>query len=824
MTERPIDLESILDELLDAYPEKREQLLDEIAAERPEAALTLRRMLTFAVDDSRGPNTLGQLAPRLFGQMLNDADIERVGTVLGPYEIESLINRGGMGVVYRAQRVDGAYEQAVAVKFLPRLAQTAERRALFFQERANLARLEHPNIARIIDAGVTDDDHPYFIMEYVDGERIDAHCARLSPKNVLGVVSDLCEALAYCHRSFVVHGDIKPGNILVGDARVRLLDFGIGQWTKSDDDTPSTGFTEGFAAPEIERGEPTTTASDIYALGRLIERLLNSSRAKTYVEDLRQIVEKCTQADPADRYSSVESVKRDIEAVLDERPISLRVNEPGYVLRRFVSRNWITSAAVGAVVLSLAVGFSIALWQYQVATVEANRAKESALFVRSLFDRINPEDAGAQDISLRQVLDEAAQRIETEFSSAPDVRHDLMALIASGLHGLGEYERAVVFREKVLAYYEESRKQPNRETANAQGALATAYASTGNYDQSRALYESAIRQYESLGMDYSLELADLLGRYALAISVRRGDQAVSTEALQAIERKGEILAVAAPEDLYLKYIYLSNLANVTDNLGQFEKGAELKEEALRIAESNGYALQPTAIITLCNLGYSYQGLGRWQAAADMYEKCVERNAVRLGQDHPELIAAQQNLATVQIALGNFADAAAILEKTAASATRVLPSSSFNRLAVEINIARVNILVGQAEVALAELPGILQRMQTLTGGASPAVARVRSILGKAQFEVGELTQSRQSLDTAYATLEASDYWQRRGHFWSSDVVVWRAEVILAMGDVEFAGQLAQDGLSRRRAENNVQAWRTDEAQRIVDRVADQRTNE
>ena len=248
------DFDKALDQLLDAPETERAALLAEIQRDNPDVIQRLERLLAFAVGDTRSPMSADDTAPVLFEQMLVAQDLDRVGSEVGPYVITSLINRGGMGVVFRAERNDGAYEQTVAIKFLPRLAKSSQRRALFLNERATLARLEHPNIARIIDAGLTQDDVPYFVMEYVTGENIQDYCSAISVKKRLETFKSVCDAVSYCHQSFIVHGDIKPSNILVAEGRVRLLDFGVGKWTKDQNAEVSKaaiGFSEAFSAHEL---------------------------------------------------------------------------------------------------------------------------------------------------------------------------------------------------------------------------------------------------------------------------------------------------------------------------------------------------------------------------------------------------------------------------------------------------------------------------------------------------------------------------------------------------------------------------------------------
>ncbi|MEM7277017.1 MAG: serine/threonine-protein kinase [Pseudomonadota bacterium] len=817
MSVENFDIDLALDRLLDADPAAIDDMLQEIATTHPESAARLRRLLGFALGTTTTPVSLDQAAPNLFGQMLAEEDLDRVGTLIGPYKITSLINRGGMGVVFRAERHDGAYEQTVAVKFLPRLAKSASRRDLFLNERANLARLEHPNIARIIDAGLTDDNTPYFVMEYISGEPIDTYCKPLSERHRLQIFNEVCDAVVYCHRSFVVHGDIKPNNILIGEDRVRLLDFGIGKWTKhagTPGTRPATGFTKGYAAPELEAGEGHTVATDIFGLGILLHEIAGFSKGKSSNNEVDLIVSKCTHLDKTCRYPSVEALKSDIEAVLENHPISILSGSRVYTYKKFLQRNWGATAAMAGVIASLSVGFSLAVWQYQAAELEAQRAKETSAFVLSIFDRINPEDAGAEDLSLRYVMDEASIRIDNELLNAPEVRHDIMALIASAYNGLGDYEKSHALRKQVLDYHLNTKSAPSKEIADALSAFGSELKTTGDYDQARQHLRRAIEQYELLGLDQSLDMAYTLGSYALLMTNRAGSSSQVEVAIKMLERKGEILAMIDPNDQYQKYIHLTNLASGYDEIGNHERAAQLKEDAVALAEQNGLELQMTAITALCNLGYSYDGLGRWNDAIETHRKCIDRRTTRLGADHPELLPARQNLASALIAKGRFSEAKDILEQSVDAAQRQLPEKSFPRLAAEINLARVNILVGDSKSALARLPGILKRMQAATGENSAAAARVTSILGKAYLTLDETQAALVHLRGAYDILADSPYWTLVGSVWTSDVVVWRAQAELAAGNKSDAEAFAQHGLELRQAEANVQNWRLREAAAIL----------
>lgn len=213
---------------------------------------------------------------------------EQLGRTAGPYRLVRELGQGGMGAVYLAERTDGQFEQQVALKLIRVGMGTDEVQARFRMERQILARLQHPGIARLLDGGVTSDGQPFFAMEYVEGERIDAYCARhrLTVAERLALFAAVCDAVAYAHANLVVHRDLKPDNILVTDeGKVRLLDFGIAKVMAADEDITiglttvgSRAMTPAYASPEQVLGEQVGTASDVYSLGVLLYELLSGAR------------------------------------------------------------------------------------------------------------------------------------------------------------------------------------------------------------------------------------------------------------------------------------------------------------------------------------------------------------------------------------------------------------------------------------------------------------------------------------------------------------------------------------------------------------------
>ncbi len=289
-------ISAVLDELFELPPEDRRAALRAACPEEPELMARIERLLEA---DAGAQGILERPAGDILQQLLEGSgpedpcDGQVDGCAIGPYRVDREIGRGGMGVIYLAQRADGQFEQRVALKLLKRGLDTDEIMGRFLRERQILARLEHPAIARLLDGGVSDDGRPYFAMEYVDGAPITVHCdrLRLTLEQRLTLFIAVCEAVQYAHANLVVHRDLKPSNILVdAGGRPKLLDFGIAKLLS--DEAGSTAptrsgwyaMTPEYAAPEQLRGEAVTTATDVYALGLILYELLSGRRARPVID------------------------------------------------------------------------------------------------------------------------------------------------------------------------------------------------------------------------------------------------------------------------------------------------------------------------------------------------------------------------------------------------------------------------------------------------------------------------------------------------------------------------------------------------------------
>ncbi len=326
------------------------------------------------------------------------SSIESPDMQCGPYRLDNLLGRGGMGAVYLGERVDGEVKQRVAVKILRAGPDDPQLRRRFLAERQILAGLSHPNIARLLDAGHREDGQPYLVMEFVEGKQLDVYAEHLSTRQRVALFIKVCLSVGYLHRNLVVHRDLKPSNILVTpDGEPKLLDFGIAKILDLTTDQAATQtrmLTPDYASPEQFAGRAVTTSSDIYSLGAVLYRLLTgkfphrpegasmgeqptadsahritppSATAPELKGDLEAIVMKELRPQPHDRYATAEQFAEDLENYLKLRPLYARRDDKLYRMQRFLRRYWVFVTAGMLVVISLAAGLYVANRERMVA-------------------------------------------------------------------------------------------------------------------------------------------------------------------------------------------------------------------------------------------------------------------------------------------------------------------------------------------------------------------------------------------------------------------------------------------------------------------------
>ena len=630
-------------------------------------------------------------------------DVPLEGRQVGPYRLLLELGRGGMGVVYLAERVDGAFEQRVALKLVKRGMDSDEILRRFRGERQILAGLRHPGIARLLDGGRTDDDRPYLAVEYVEGEPIDAYCdrRRLSVDARLHLFEQVCEAVQYAHRNLVVHRDLKPSNILVmeddGVPHVKLLDFGIAKLLNpatvghlSDDAAQSlaartrTGLwvmTPEYAAPEQVRGEPPSTATDVYALGVLLYELLTgrrpyrvASRVAREVErviledeperpstalteapdaavlsraraaetgslrrrlagDLDMICLMALRKEPERRYDSAALLLDDVRRHLGGLPVSARPDAPGYRLHKFVRRHR-HGVTVAAGVLLLAVGL-IGFYTVQLrhqrdrAQVEAAKAEQVIGFIEGLFESSDPSRAYGDTLTVRQVMEAGATRLTDELEHQPAVRARLMQVIGRVYKNLALYDEATPLLERAVAVQRQAAGATSRELASSLFAYGEILHYQKQYDRADSLYRQALDLQRRVHDGPHLEIAatlDLLSRLEQERTNLARSESLLTEAIAM--RRG--LVGSEHPDVAES---LQSLAMLRSRQGDFAGAEQLAREALALRRTLLGAEHPDIPELLHNLAVTLHRQDKYEEAERAFREGLDLVHKVFGKDH-----------------------------------------------------------------------------------------------------------------------------------------------------------------------------------------------
>ncbi len=482
--------------------------------------------------------------------------VPKAGDSVGRYCLEELIGQGGMATVWSARHQDPQLPQRVAVKFLRTTLFTPEWRERFLREQRILARLNHPCISRLFDAGLDRSGAPYIAMELIEGEPIGAWCdARaLDCTARVRLFLKVCAAVAYAHRNLVVHRDLKPGNVLVGgDGEPHLLDFGIAKLldaTGAERDRTGTGLhllTPAYAAPEQLAQGDITTATDVYGLGALLHELLTAARPQqaeggwlqrpsARVDaaaaaqrglhspaalrallrgDLDAILERALRREPELRYASAHEFGEDLERWLRQETRACADNWR-YRSGKFVRRHRLALALVLAAVLGLAVATVISVRASlradraaAAAVQEAERARRSRDFVLALLQDLRP---GASSRTPERLLDRAAARIEQQFGDDPESRVELQLVLGELERGYSRLTPSRTLLERASATARAQHGVASPQWLRAEASLAHTAFREGAYRDGALRLQQALAEYDRAGGEFDAARISALSR------------------------------------------------------------------------------------------------------------------------------------------------------------------------------------------------------------------------------------------------------------------------------------------------------------------------
>lgn len=707
----------LLDTALDLPPAERNTWVDTLDGSYERLKPALRELLSkHAAQGDAFLRDLPQFTS-ITGISISPLSVPEPGYQIGCYRLIRELGRGGMGSVWLAERADGVFKRTVALK-LPHvtwIGGLAERMA---RERDILATLEHPNIARLYDAGVDELGRPFMAMEYVEGQSIDRYCAehRLATEPILQLVLQVARAVAHAHSRLVVHRDLKPGNILVtADGSVRLLDFGVAKLLENQGSEQTQfaarAFTPEYAAPEQISGAPIGTATDVYSLGVVSYRLLtgvlpyvatggqleraitevDAPLASTRVEDRQRgrrlhgdidaILNRALKKDPAQRYPNVDAFARDIEYHLQGRPIEARPDSTWYRFAKFVSRNRVATGAAVAVFVAIIGGASVALWQAREAREHAARtaierdnarraaAREEAvrLYLTRMF-RSSVAERGGQATTAKAMLDRSAERVLQQYRDDPYLAGKVVETLTDLYGALEDVAGQVPLLE---GYLKQAGAEADPATvALVQQKLAQAELGRGNIQRAADLLapaESFWNQDRTRHAEQHLEGVTIKARLLRAQGDLAGSIATNEQAI--VER----IALSGVNHSETAILY-NSLGIALMNANRLQEATEAYRKALAIHDALGSGDDLAALIMRANVGTLSLRVGRL-ADAERELKHAFESQRGLAGDSAAVAASMAHYGSLLAARGQADKALPILEEAERMAVRFTAPAS-----------------------------------------------------------------------------------------------------------------------------------------------------
>jgi serine/threonine-protein kinase len=813
-------LQEVFDAASQLPPERRPALLDRECA----GQTMLRSQVESLLGSLEGESVI---EPAVRGAVTGVAPIE--GERIGPYAVIRVLGHGGMGVVYLASRADDAFQKVVAIKLLRLGWLDDDMRRRFQLERQILARLEHPNIARLLDGG-TVEGAPYVVMEYVDGAPMDQYCREhgLSVAERLRLFRQLCEAVAYAHRNLIVHRDIKPGNVLVREGVAKLLDFGIAKLVEPDGTSVAMALTEAgdrlmtpdYASPEQVRGEPITTASDIYSLGVLLYELLTGERpfraaglTAGQIEraicteeppkpstraprrgldgDLDRIVLKAMHKEPARRYPSAAELSADIERYLAGFPVSARQDSWGYRARKFVRRHRVATtvaALVFSLVLALGIGMAILA---QRATREARASAQTTDFLVDLFNSSDPNQTKGESVTVRELLDRGAARLETQLKDDPSVQARLFDTVGGIYDTIGVWPRAEELIKKALALRRTRLPRDDMALANTLHELGSISNDLDEFDQAERSYREALSLYRKKLGDRDAKVAQSLDDLG-TILFQEGRRS-EAESLFRQSWDLNVKALGAGNEESLRA--MNNLAVVLFARGDAAGAEPLRREQLKLSiQSAGPAAEPT-IYGWHNLGAILDALGRFREAESALRQAAAIQVKLYGAGHAETAQTYALLAGVLTRMGRLDEAKTMASDALANTLKAVGPKNLHTAFAQDSLASVLLATGNAAEARRLFQASSETRAAILGAGHEQSAGSLMNLGRVDLATGQLPAARREFQQAL-DLRQREFGNDSVFVGESQVAL--AETLMAAGDFTGAEPIARAGLAALRS--------------------------
>ena len=803
--DRWLALSPYIDQALELSAADLEVWLRARESSEPQIAADLRRFLA-----ARSASLFASFLSGAAVAPLNEAQFGKPDELIGNYRVLRELGHGGAAVVYLAERVDGHFEHQVALKILRFGPEGGEARRHFAQERQILASLDHPAIARLIDGGITATGLPYLAMEYVEGMPIDRYCDehRLPLDERLRLFVKVAEAIQYAHRRLIVHRDLKPSNILVArDGAVKLLDFGIAKLLEPDlmaHAAPPTRdvvrlMTPEYASPEQARGDPITTATDIYQLGLLLYELLtgrapydlkgckpidalriicesepmapshavdgstatiSDARASTATRmrrqlrgDLDAVLLMALRKEPERRYTSAEQFTTDIVHHLQGRTVCAYKGKWIYGARKFVRRH--TAGVLITVLVACAFALVITWYTTQLTNerdraeadrIQARRDAEVALqvsqFLASVF-RGSSSRTVNPNTTARELLERGAERIERQLADQPEIQGRLLNVIGDAYVQYESDDKAKALLDRALNLNTKLFGPSSTEVADSKHSLARLALKRSEYDKARQLYEQALDIRERKLGPQNVATADALNELAFTF-YRLGD---SQKAMSTSERAVDIYSKAVGKDDERMLNAMLVLAVALVDTDKLMRARTLQEQLIPRIERSMGSEHPYVARTSLNLANVKLELGEYQGVDALVRRAMAINQRIYGQDNTHVAICMAVLGIYFQETGRFQEAIAMLERSVVIFRQTNGANDALGAASENQLGRVFRERGDFKTALSHEQTALDMYRKSVGESHWRYAEALQDYGAIQMEMGQLSPAADALNTA-----------------------------------------------------------------------------
>lgn len=702
-----------------ALPEtERETYIKQVCKNNEPLRAILTQMLLNRYDSV---HHFQELQKTIMGGILSDQKpVLNEGEIVGKYRIVRLLGSGGMSNVYLAERADEEFEQQIAVKCFLSKDVSEGSKLVKKGEQQILSKLEHPNIARILDAGVTQNGVPYFMMEYIDGIPVDVFVRKsnFNLKQRLLIFQQVAESVAYAHSHLILHLDIKPSNILVNkEGQIHLLDFGISSSIDVNEECASAFVgTPSIAAPEQIVGQQVTAATDVYQLGILLHQLIadklpiatteNEEREVTRRElssattekviateinfELTAVIERCLARNPQDRYQSVVWLLQDVQNYLSNHPVTAVNRGSGYAALKYLKRNRMAVISVVLIFISLMIGTGFSLWQANNTKIQRDLsirnekvATANRDFLIDLFMEANPSIAKGDTMTVYQFLDKAYERTDTYKGSA-EIKLELLTTLGRSYRSMGDFKKSRMALNKAYAVAKDSSLQISPAYIRAVEQLGLYQRDIGHYDSARILLNEVLSMYADINYPEVDSLYTASLKYLSY--VYKTEQKLDT-AKQIIKK-----AIHLEEQLWPNHnnINLAEsyyiLATIYNDQSHFEKAIEYQTKSLDLCESLMGLYFPGTLSNLNMLSSILANAGKLEEALSYNIKAKDIALKLFGVVHQETATIIDNLGVAHFKLARydsahyyFRNALSIRNKLYNNDLNIRTHSSYNNL-------------------------------------------------------------------------------------------------------------------------------------------------